>query len=354
MKRHRISGAGRIALIYFIVSVVYVYLSDFLIKAVVGDPDLLKWLLSNKRLFFLAASSLLIYYLVRKNERSSGSLILELDARVKERTTRLEEAMLLAESTNRTKAEFLANMSHELRTPLNAIIGFSEALLSGVYGPMNEKHREYLRDILLSGENLLGLINDILDLSRIESGSMDLDEREFSLRELIRSACGIFGEKLSSHSMTLECHVEDGLDLVVADQRKLKQVIVNLLSNAIKFSPDEGVISVLARRVHGSRPATGGDKAGHEISSGGHAPEADFVEVSVSDTGIGIAKEDISKLFQPFRQLESPYQKRYGGTGLGLFLTKRLVELHGGRISVDSGESAGTRVTVSIPVRSSA
>jgi len=320
----------------------------------VDDPDLLGWILGNKIIFFLAVSSALIYYLVRKNERNRERIVRELDARVKERTSRLEETMLLAESTNRTKSEFLANMSHELRTPLNAIIGFSEAMLSGIYGPINEKHREYLDNILVSGENLLGLINDILDLSKMESGSMDLEEREFSLRELIKSACGIFRGKLIKHDMTLECHVEDGVDEVVADQRKLKQVMVNLLSNAIKFTPDEGTISVRARRVHGSRlTAHGEDEADYELAARDYGPDSDFVEISVSDTGIGIGKEDIPKLFQPFQQLESPYQKRYGGTGLGLFLTKRLVELHGGRIRVDSGEGAGARVTVSIPVRSS-
>ena len=352
MKKHVISDALRVALIYFAVSIAYIYLSDRIVRALLEDPNLLTLVQTYKGVAFVALSAVLIYVLIGKSQRENERVLRELDAKVRGRTVELRDAMLLAESTNRAKSEFLANMSHELRTPLNAIIGFSEALLSGIYGPLNERHREYLNDIMVSGENLLGLINDILDLSKIESGSMNLEPREFSLRELIKSSAGMFKEKMAKHNIRLDYGMEEGLDEIVADQRKLKQIMVNLLSNAIKFSPDGGAISVRARKVHGSQLiAHGKNKAGYELSAKDYELDADFVEISVSDTGIGIAQEDIPKLFQSFQQLESPYQKKYGGTGLGLFLTKRLVELHGGRIRVESEKGKGTRFTFSIPMR---
>ncbi len=354
MKMRAISGPVRIALIYFVVSIFYIFLSDRLVRAMIEDVNMLTLVQTYKGTVFVALSSVLIYYLVRKSQRENEKLLRVLDARVKERTSKLEDAMLLAESTNRTKSEFLANMSHELRTPLNAIIGFSEAMLNGIYGPINEKHREYLNDILLSGENLLGLINDILDLSKIESGDINLERREFSVNELLKSSVGMFREKTAKHNISIEYRVEDGLDEIVADQRKLKQVVVNLLSNAIKFTPDGGTISVNARSVHHPPfgiQGTDGSKSA-EQSTANLEHDVDFVEISVKDTGIGIGKDDIPKLFQSFQQLESPYQKRYGGTGLGLFLTRRLVELHGGSIRVESEKSKGTSFTVSIPLKS--
>ncbi len=331
MKERRISGAAKVALIYFLVSVAYIYMSDSILRALVEDPNLLTIMQTYKGMVFVALTSVLIYYLVWKSERESERLIRELDEKVKERTSELEEAILLAQSTNRTKSEFLANMSHELRTPLNAIIGFSEAMLSGIYGPVSDRHREYLNDILMSGENLLALINDILDLSKIESGSLKLEPCEFSLRELIKSVVGMFREKAVRHGITLEYTVENGLDVMTADQRKLKHIIVNLLSNAFKFTPDGGSVRVTARKVRN--------------------PQAEFIEISVEDTGIGVSKEDVPRLFQVFQQLESPYQKRYAGAGLGLFLTKRLVELHGGRIWVESERERGAAFTFSIPVK---
>lgn len=348
MKTRPISDAARVALIYLLVSVLYIYLSDRLVRAVIQDANLLTLAQTYKGTIFVALSSVLIYALIRKDQREHERILRKLDDMVKERTAELEGAMLLAQSTNRAKSEFLANMSHELRTPLNAIIGFSEALLSGIYGPINERHREYLNDILVSGENLLGLINDVLELSKIESGSTNLEQREFSLRELMKSAAGMFREKTAKHGIRLEYRVDDGLDEIVADQRKLKQMLVNLLSNAIKFTSDGGAISVHARR--GVRPDASGEVIPEPVTQD-FRPDG-FIEISVEDTGIGIAKDDIPKLFQSFQQLESPFQKRYGGTGLGLFLTKRLVELHGGKIWVESEKGKGARFTVLIPVRS--
>ncbi len=325
MKARFTSAAGKVALTYLLAGVLYIYLSDRLVRALMTDADALTAVQSYKGVIFVSLSSVLIFYLVWRSQRDNVKLLNELDAKVRGRTAELEDAMLLAESSNKAKSEFIANMSHELKTPLNAIIGFSEAMLGGIYGPINERHREYLNDILLSGEKLLGLINDMLDLTKIEAGSVSLDLRVFSLRELIKSAEGMLREKMVSHNVTFECRIDDGLDEISADERKLKQVMVNLLSNAVKFSPDNGKVTVLARR------------------------RGDSVEISVEDRGIGIAKDDIQKLFQPFSQLESSFQKRYGGAGFGLFLTKRLVELHGGRIWAESEKGQGTAFRFSIP-----
>lgn len=342
MKKKGISDAAKVALIYFAVSIVYIYFSDRIVRALAEDSNILTMVQTYKGVLFVGLSALLIYGLILKSGRENERVLRELDAKVKERTRELRDAMLLAESTDRAKSEFLANMSHELKTPLNAIIGFSEAMVSGIYGPINERHREYLNDIMVSGENLLSLINDILDLSKLESGSVGLETGEFSLRELIKSSSGIFKEKMAKHRIRLDYHLDDAPDEIVADQRKLKQIVVNLLSNAIKFTPDDGTIRIAARQLN-----NGGSEGKKETPG----EEGKVLEISIEDTGIGIAKEDIPKLFQSFQQLESPYQKKYGGTGLGLFLAKRLVELHGGNIRVESEKGEGAKFIFSIPMR---
>ncbi|MCL5023031.1 MAG: ATP-binding protein [Nitrospirae bacterium] len=348
------SVATRVALVYFLVSILYIYFSDRVLGAAIEDAKILVLVETYKGTGFVALTSLLIYSLIKKSQKENERILGELDRKVKERTAKLEEAMLLAESTNRTKSEFIANMSHELRTPLNAIIGFSEAMLSGVYGPINERHREYLGDILTSGENLLSLINDILELSKIEAGSLNLDPDDFSLKELIKSTAGIFREKVAKHGVRLEYDISDGTDVMYADQRKIKQILVNLLSNAIKFTPDGGHILITARTVAEGRSGGAAKRAaGKPGEAGGGGGAKTSVEISVRDTGIGIARDDLPRLFQAFQQLESPYQKKYSGTGLGLFLTRKLVELHGGQISVESEKDQGATFTFSLPTERS-
>jgi len=231
------------------------------------------------------------------------------------------------EVANQHKSEFLANMSHELRTPLNAIIGFSEVLLERMFGELNDKQEDYLKDIHSSGRHLLMLINDILDLSKVEAGRMELELSCFGIEGAIANALTLVRERAQRHGIALRADVEPALDAIVADERKFKQILVNLLTNAVKFTPDGGSVSVVARRV------------------------ADTLEVAVRDTGIGIAKEDHEAVFEEFRQVGRHYTNKQEGTGLGLALTRRFVELHGGSIRVDSAPGQGSTFTFTIPFR---
>jgi PAS domain S-box-containing protein len=241
--------------------------------------------------------------------------------------TALEEARLYAdlEVAGRHKSEFLAGMSHELRTPLNAVIGFSEVLLEKMFGDLSDKQEDYLRDIYASGRHLLALINDILDLSKIEAGRMELDTTDFDLPEAIRGTLAFVRERAGRRGLTLDLAIDERLGPVRADERKIRQVVLNLLSNAIKFTPEGGRVEVRAEPVDGA------------------------VQVSVADTGVGIAPEDQASVFDEFRQV-GPHAARHEGTGLGLALCRKFVELHGGRIWLESRVGAGSTFMFTIPV----
>jgi len=228
------------------------------------------------------------------------------------------------EAASRHKSEFLANMSHELRTPLNAIIGFSEVLDDRLFGELNDKQAEYIRVILTSGRHLLSLINDILDLSKVEAGRMELDLGTFNLRMALENALTLIRERAVRHGLALELTVDETLGDVVADERKLKQVLLNLLSNAVKFTPEGGRIDVRALPADGT------------------------IEVSVTDTGVGVAPEDQDAIFEEFRQVGHASRKREG-TGLGLALARKFVELHGGRLWVKSEVGRGSSFTFTLP-----
>jgi len=250
-----------------------------------------------------------------------------LDQALREKNAELESARAEAEKTSLTKSEFLAHMSHELRTPLNSVIGFSEVLQDQMFGPINEKQQEYVVNILASGRHLLALINDILDLSKVESGKMDLELGSFPLREALDASMTMLSEKAIKGGIELHLDLAPQADVrIVADQRKLKQILFNLISNAVKFTPAAGTVDVSVVR------------------------DGDFIEIAVADTGIGIRGEDIPKLFQAFTQLGSVYTKEFEGTGLGLTLTRQLVELHGGRIWVKSEFGTGSRFSFTIPL----
>jgi signal transduction histidine kinase len=238
----------------------------------------------------------------------------------------LEDKSRQLEAASRHKSEFLANMSHELRTPLNAVIGFSEVLLQRMFGGLNDKQDEYLKDIYASGQHLLSLINDILDLSKIEAGRMELVPAPFHLPTALDNAVILVKERAARHGIALHLDLDPRLGELVGDERKVKQVLLNLLSNAVKFTPEGGRISLRARLT---------DRA---------------VEIAVTDTGIGIAPEDQAAIFEEFRQVGSDETRKLEGTGLGLTLAKKFVELHGGRIWVESEPGYGSTFTFTLPV----
>jgi signal transduction histidine kinase len=229
------------------------------------------------------------------------------------------------QAASRHKDEFLANMSHELRTPLNSIIGFSEVLLERLFGDLNAKQEEYLNDVVTSGRHLLSLINDILDLSKIEAGKMELELTDFDVSGAIDDALTLMRERATRRFLTLESGVDAALAKIRADQRKFKQVLLNLLSNAVKFTPEGGRIAVRATLA------------------------GVMAEIAVTDSGIGIAPEDHVAVFEEFRQVGGA-DRRSEGTGLGLALCRKFVELHGGRIWVKSQPGAGSTFTFTLPV----
>ena len=239
----------------------------------------------------------------------------------------IEEKSKQIEAANRHKSEFLANMSHELRTPLNAIIGFSEVLGERMFGELNEKQAEYTDDILSSGRHLLSLINEILDLSKVEAGRMELELTTFDLTLAIDNARTFVRERAAKHGIMLDVTVDERLGDFVGDERKIKQILLNLLSNAVKFTPQGGRIKLSARRSNGA------------------------VEISVRDTGIGISPDDQAKIFEEFRQVGADYAHKKEGTGLGLTLAKKFIELHGGTIWVESEVGKGSTFTFTLPER---
>jgi signal transduction histidine kinase len=239
----------------------------------------------------------------------------------------IEEKGRLLEVADRHKSEFLASMSHELRTPLNAIIGFSEVLLQRMFGELNPKQDEYLQDVLSSGRHLLSLINDILDLSKVEAGRMELELARFDLPQALQDTLVLVRERAVRHGIDLHLDADARLGALVGDERKIKQVMLNLLSNAVKFTPEGGRIEVRAV------PTDGG------------------AEISVADTGIGIAPENQELIFEEFRQVGGDYAHKREGTGLGLTLARKLVELHGGRLWVKSQIGQGSTFTFSVPER---
>ena len=248
------------------------------------------------------------------------------------------------EGVNRFKSQFLANMSHELRTPMNAVLGFSEILRDRRFGPLTEKQARFVNNILVSGRHLLTLINDSLDLAKIEAGKMRLHLEHFEVGSFIEEICGVMQLQADAKRQSIQTQVNPDVGVCVADRERVHQILLNLLSNAIKFTPDAGRITVSARRVHSSQfTVDGPEEADRE-------PHRDVVEISVQDTGIGISPDDLPRLFQEFEQLEPFSTKRHQGSGLGLALCQRLVELHGGRIWASSeGEGRGSTFTFTIP-----
>jgi two-component system sensor histidine kinase/response regulator len=268
-------------------------------------------------------------------------------AELEESNRALERQNVELEQANRTKSQFIANMSHELLTPLNAIIGFSSALNLGLIGKLSEPQQEYIGDIFESGTHLLSLINEILDVSRIEAGRLGLELEPTDAASLLRNGMAVLKEKAFSSRVSLHLETEN-IGWVLADQRKMRQIVFNLLSNAVKFSPAGGCVTLCIKRVRHSRI-----KGGFMVSASDfeRATFSHYLEISIADTGIGIRCEDLPQLFQPFVQLDSGLDRKFGGSGLGLALVRQLVELHQGAIAVESEPGRGTKFTVWLPFR---
>ena len=261
-------------------------------------------------------------------QKSHAELEHKVDERTRELQVTLEQLAAKSrelESASKHKSEFLANMSHELRTPLNAIIGFSQVLQQKLFGEVNAKQEEYLQDILSSANHLLALINDVLDLAKVEAGQVELEKGLFSLREALEGGVVMVRERASKNGVKLELELDPAVDLVEGDERRIRQVVFNLLSNAVKFTPRGGQVDVSTSRQDGE------------------------VLVAVTDTGPGIAPDDQARIFEEFQQTDVGAEQREG-TGLGLALSKRLAELHGGRIWVESELGRGSTFTFTLPV----
>ena len=279
-------------------------------------------------------------------EQEIRDLNASLERRVAERTLQLEE-------TSRAKSDFLANMSHELRTPLNSIIGFSELLKDGVLGELDAKQRGFVADIFGAGTHLLSLINDILDLSKVEAGMLRLEADAVDVAALLKASTMIVREKATAHRIRLDTRLDPALGTLQADERKLKQIVYNLLSNAVKFTSDGGAVTLFARRCTRAEVTLDEVLPGRLIALP-PGEDNEFLAITVEDSGVGIAEEHLPKLFEPFVQVDSSVARRQGGTGLGLSLVRRLAELHGGTVGVATRPGSGSRFCVWLPYREAA
>ncbi len=263
--------------------------------------------------------------------------------KLEEEKVKLADAKKEADRANAAKSEFLANMSHELRTPLNHIIGFTEVVVDGHFGDLNPQQKEYLGDSLAGSRHLLSLINDILDLSKVEAGKLELELTDVNLRVLLENSLVMVKEKALKHNITLSSDLDGIPESIQADERKIKQIQYNLLSNAVKFTPSGGRVRLNAGIADLKDPAFNFQELKNQ--------QPQWIHICVTDSGIGLSKEDLDRIFLPFEQVENTKSRKYQGTGLGLSLTKKLVELHGGKIWAESeGDGKGAILHYTLPL----
>lgn len=294
-------------------------------KTLSGEPQQFEVSVNRKdgSVFILAVNSAPLYF----KEEIIGTVHFGRDITERKKVEEIQKKNECLAYESKAKSEFLANMSHELRTPLNSIIGFSELLKAmKTKGELSEKQERYVDNVITSGKFLLNLINDILDLSKVEAGKIELVKEKLSVPAVIGETLSLIKERASKHNIKLQKELDPELEFIEADEQRIKQILFNLLSNAVKFSKDGGIVTVTTKK------------------------EGDMARISVTDTGIGIKEENIGKLFKEFEQLDSGISRSYGGTGLGLAISKKLVELHGGKISVESKYGEGSTFTFSIPI----
>jgi signal transduction histidine kinase len=263
----------------------------------------------------------------------------------------LEKSKLRLEEASRLKSEFLVHLSHEIRTPINAIMGFSDSLRDGRHGKLTKTQAEYVSHIYSSGEYLFSLVNNILDLSKIEAEKMPLDLEPVEISELLESSVYIIGERAASQQVSLHLDVQPGLSNIHVDPLKTRQILYNLLSNAVKFTPDGGKVTLRARRVTRSEV---GRVSGYWPSRTFPLDDSalmDFLEISIADSGLGIPSDGLEQLFQSYSRIDTGSEHKIEGTGLGLMLVKNLVDLHGGTVAAESAEGYGSRFLVWLPLR---
>ncbi len=338
--------AWKITGAFAVIAVLWIYFSDQVLAMVFQDADLIVRWSVFKGIAFVLITALLIQYLIgrafRALEISRASLMVQsrqlarlnqnLETQVAERTTELEEALSRAQSADRMKSAFLATMSHELRTPLNSIIGFTGIVLQGLAGDLNDEQRKQLGMVQVSARHLLDLINDVLDLSKIEAGQLKIQPERFEVEASVEKTTSIVRPLIERKGLELVVNVESRVGEMFSDQRRFEQIMLNLLNNAVKFT-DSGRVELSVETVDDHCP------------KGSNSP-VEGLRIRVSDTGIGIKEEHMKKLFQPFSQVDSGLTRQHEGTGLGLAICQRLTDLLEGEIAVSSEYGKGSVFTV--------
>ncbi len=328
----------RVAFCYIVIAGAWILLSDWAVSIFTSDPVNLRFIQTYKGWAYVLITGLILYAFLRREwnfleaemkgrqlaELELRQLNVSLEERVAERTAELERSKTQAEAADRLKSSFLATMSHELRTPLNSIVGFTGIMIQELAGPLNDEQKKQLGMVQTSSRHLLALINDILDISKIEAGQLTLASSEFDLAQSLQKVVDLIRPLASAKKLELEAYIEADMGQICLDQRRFEQIVINLLNNAVKFT-EVGCVTLTCRK------------------------EAASCMIAVADSGIGMAEDDIKKLFQPFHQIDSGLARRHEGTGLGLSICSRLVSLMHGTIEVQSQPDKGSTFIVRIP-----